>query len=272
MSGDKVIFVCPGGRQNILSVQLMYMLKILDLDVVFEYHIWDFSWNESDSNYISQLTDIHPKIRVKYSPYSNASRAGEIASKQFAYFLSEYYKHDTYSDYIFIKLDDDICFIDVTQFEKFVEGRRTSKAFLYSANIVNNYYLGGDNFDTIHNAFISNYNNVLSRNHAKNIETFSNENRLSINFVSFLGSDLKYINDEFSNGVGSNDEWRLCHTIPKRLDRDNEICLFMTVVHYAFGGHINPVYIDRYIEMGKSNDLHLQRGWGRGGERFANAS
>jgi len=247
---NKVILFCPGGRKNILSVQLIYLLKIIDLDIIFEYHIWDFSWTEEDSDYISQLNSIHPKIKIKYSPYKNASRAGEIASKQFSYFLYEYYKFEKYYDYIFIKLDDDICFIDIHHFEKFIDGRIKSNSFLYSANVINNNYLEGNEFDKLHNNFIFNYDTILKENSTKNIETFSNEKRLSINFVSFLGKDLKYINEEFSNGIGSNDEWRLCHDIPKKLERENEICLFMTVVHYSFGGYIDKKYIDNYINIG----------------------
>lgn len=247
---NKVILFCPGGRKSILNVQLLYLLKILDLDIIFEYHLWDFSWTKEDSDYIAQLTNIHPKIKIKYSPYSNASRAGEIASKQFSYFLHEYYTFETYKESIFIKLDDDICFIDIPQFEKFIDGRINSNSFLYSANIINNNHLAGSEFDNIHNDFIQNYDSILKKNRLKNDETFTNEKRLSINFVSFLGKDLKYINAEFSNGVGSNDEWRLCHTIPKMLGRDNEICLSMTVVHYAYGGHIDPKYLDSYVNIG----------------------
>lgn len=202
---NKVILFCPAGRKNILNIQLLNMVKILDLDIVFEYHIWNFSWNEEDSDYISQLHDIHPKIKIKHSPYTNASRAGDIASKQFAYFLCDYYTFEKYNDYIFIKVDDDICFIDTNNFEKFVDGRVRSNSFLYSANVINNDYLAPYAFDCLHYEFIHNYKNILKKNNLKTTEKFSNEKRLSINFVSFLGKDLKHINKEFSNGIGSND-------------------------------------------------------------------
>lgn len=243
---SRVILFCPGGRENILSIQLLNMIPILDLDIVFEYHIWDFSWTKEDSEYISQLHNIHPKIKVKTSPYTDASRAGEGASKQFAYFLCDFYRFEAYHEYVFIKLDDDICFIDVSQFERFVDGREKSDAFLYSANVINNNCHAPNDFDKLHSDFIDKYDCILKKNRLKTSELFTHSKRLSINFVSFLGKDLEYINREFSNGIGSNDEWRLCHTIPKKLGRDNEICLFMTVVHYSFGGYINPKYIDHY--------------------------
>lgn len=247
---SKVIFICPAGRQKCLFVQLLYMRKLLNLDIVFEYHIWDFAWSKEDSDYISNLPLIHSKIKIKKSPYSDAKRAGDIASKQFAYFLHDFYKFEEYKNYIFIKLDDDVCFIDTRNFIRFVNGRKESSAFLYSANVINNDLTKTSDFDKIHSDFLTDYKAILENNNTERIEFFSNEKRLSINFVSFMGSDLEFINKEFSNGVGSNDEWRLCHTIPKRLQRQNEICLYMNVVHYAFGGIINDKYLDDYTILG----------------------
>ena len=243
---DKVIFICPAGRKKIFSIQLLYMKKLLELDIVFEYHIWDFSWSEEDSEYISKLSLLHPKIKIKKAPYTEATRGGKVASKQFAYFLHDYYKFEEYKNYIFIKIDDDICLIDTKNFIRFVNGRKQSNAFLYSANIINNDTTKIKDFDKIHTNFLTNYNTILKNNTAKAIEFFSNEKRLSINFVSFLGCDLEHINKEFSNGIGSNDEWRLCHIIPKHLGRQNEICLYMTAVHYAFGGKISDKYLNSY--------------------------
>ena len=104
---NKVILVCPAGREQVLEIQLKYILKLLDLDIVHEYHIWDFSWNSNDSIFINSLGKLHPKIKILCSPYSNASRAGDIASKQFSYFLSDYYKYDNYNQYKFYLVDDD---------------------------------------------------------------------------------------------------------------------------------------------------------------------
>jgi len=236
------------------------MKNILDLDIVFEYHIWDFAWSQEDSDYISTLPLIHPKIKIKKSPYTGAKRSGQTASKQFAYFLHDFYKFEEYKNYIFIKLDDDLCFIDTKNFVKFVDGRKKSSAFLYSANIINNDCTRKDNFDKYNTEFLSDYEAILEKNNTKENEIFSNEKRLSINFVSFMGHDLKFINEEFSNGVGSNDEWRLCHVIPTQLQRQNEICLFMTVVHYAFGGVINDKYLNSYKNLYKiyASNHHLK--------------
>ena len=256
---NKVIFICPAGRQKCLEIQLLYMKNLLDLDIVFEYHIWDFAWSKEDSDYISNLPLIHSKIKIKKSPYTNAKRGNGIASKQFAYFLHDFYKFEEYKNYIFIKLDDDVCFIDTKNFTKFVDGRKKSSAFLYSANIINNDHNEKHNFDKIHSEFLSDYKAILEKNNTKENEIFSNEKRLSINFVSFMGHDLKFINEHFSNGKGSNDEWRLCHIIPKQLQRQNEICLYMTVVHYAFGGIINDKYLNPYNNVFNQSHRPLAR-------------
>ena len=249
---NEVIFICPAGREKCLSIQLLYMKKILDLDIVFEYHIWDFSWSKKDSEYISTLPSIHSKIKIKKSPYTNATRNGDIASKQFAYFLHDYYKFEDYKNYIFVKLDDDITFIDTKNFTRFIDGRKKSNAFLYSSNVINNDHTKKRNmvyFDNLHTHFLSNYKTILEKNNTKGIETFSNEKRLSINFVSFMGRDLEFINKQFSSGIGHHDEWQLCHIIPKELARQNEICLYMTVVHYEYGGQINKKYLNSYINL-----------------------
>ncbi len=246
---NKVILICPGGRRSILEIQLMYLRKILDLDIVYKYHVWDFAWSKEDSEFISKLTNFHPKLKVKYSPFTNAHRSGNVASKQFAYYLGEYYRVDKYKDKIFVKLDDDIPFIDVDSFERFIDGRLKSDAFLYSANIINNNLYATEDFEKIHTDFLQNYEIILEKNRKKTSEIFSNEKRMSINFISFLGKDLEYINEEFSNGIGFDDEWRLSHKIPKKIGRENEICLFMTVVHYSYGGIIKPTFLDDYKNL-----------------------
>ena len=246
---NKVILFCPAGREEVLAIQLRYIKSILDLEIVNEYHIWDFSWTENDSNYISKLACVHPKIKIKRSPYNNACRSGDVASKQFSYFLSTYYNYLAFKDFVFVKLDDDIVFIDTRNFENFIQGRMRSNSFLYSANVINNKHTEISNFDNIHTNFIQHYQQILETNRQKETKLFSKDLRLSINFVSFLGKDLQYINKEFSNGIGSNDEWRLCNVIPTALLLDNEICSFMTVVHYAFGGCIDKKYLQDYIKI-----------------------
>uniref|UniRef100_A0A6C0JF75 Glycosyltransferase n=1 Tax=viral metagenome TaxID=1070528 RepID=A0A6C0JF75_9ZZZZ len=246
---SKVIFFCPAGREPVLSIQIKYIQKLLDLDIVHEYHIWNFAWNTNDSNYVESLCNLHPKIIIKSSPFIGGDRGSQTASFQFAYMFHDYYKYDEYNDYIFIKIDDDVVFIDTNNFEKFIDFRLNSDAFLCSANVINNdqgifYYKNG--FEIIHNDFTSNYKTILENNSNKNSCQHELEERLSINFISFLGKDLKYINDEFSNGIGSNDEWRLCNVIPKKINKINEICLFMTVVHYAYGGIIDKKYLPDY--------------------------
>ena len=244
-----VILFCPAGRQPVLSIQLQCMKPILDLPLIHEYHIWNVAWNDQDREYVSTLESIHPKIKVKTTPYGNASRANSVASSQFSYFFHDYYKYAQYKDYIFVKLDDDIVFVDHSMFEQFIEGRKNSTAFLYSANVINNDHTNPHAFDSVHQTFLQQSTERLEKNRKKGVVLFSHQLRLSINFVAFMGSDLCHINDEFSNGIGSNDEWRLCHEIPKRLGRENEIALYMSVVHYAFGGHIHHTYLNAYHQL-----------------------
>jgi hypothetical protein len=265
-----VILFCPAGRKTTLEIQIKYTLKLLEYfdDLIARYDIWDVAWTEEDSTYIKTLSQLHPKIRVLYTPYvGGGKRGGETASKQFAFIYSTYYRHEIYKDYIFVKLDDDIVFIDIAMFPFFIQHRVQSDAFLFSANIIN---CIGDTppeyFVDIHQDFLMNFGAILSNHRLnKTITPHDREFVLSINFVSFLGKDLEKINLEFSDGTGAMDEFRLYHKIPDYYDLQNEIDGSFTAVHYSYGqapqiyyGHFYhsflPYYHQLHEEFIKSND------------------
>jgi hypothetical protein len=261
---------CPAGRKATLEMQIKYTLKLLEYfdDLIARYDIWDVAWTEEDSNYIKTLSQLHPKIRVLYTPYvGGGNRGGQIASKQFAFIYSTYYRHEIYNDYIFVKLDDDIVFIDVIMFPFFIQHRVQSDAFLFSANIIN--CIGNtppEYFVDLHRNFIMNFGTIVSNHRLnKTIIPHDREFVLSINFVSFLGKDLEKINLEFSDGNGAVDEFRLYNKIPDYYDLQSEIDGSFTVVHYSYGpapqiyyGHFYhsflPYYHQIYEEFITSND------------------
>jgi hypothetical protein len=254
-SGYKgVILFCPGGRKETMELQVKYVLKLLEYydGFIARYDIWDVAWKEEDSNYLRTLPQLHPKIRILYTPFmEGGKRGGEIASKQFAFIYSTFYRHDIYKDYIFVKLDDDIVFIDVLMFPQFILNRIQSSAFLLSANVINNDVSLFYEIDRIHRGFLSKYGEVVTRNrrHNEGLIPHSPQKYLSINFVSFLGSALLYINHEFSNGIGMHDEYKLTAMIPTRIEvnASHAIDPRFTVVHYSYGGDSVNYYGKQYF-------------------------
>ena len=236
---DKVIITCFAGRKEYLQIQSKYIIKILELyDFVESYDIWDFAWSEEDSLFLLELSKEHPKINIKYSPnYGIAERGGEVASKQFAYFFSQAYDYDTYKDHTFIKIDDDVLYVDFLNFQHLIHTRQQyPEYFLVSANVINS-DLSIIDPTAIHLDFLNNFKDPnLEEVHSSvtGIE-YSNRFRLSINFCSWLGRDIPHIVSEFSNGIGADDEWRLCHVIPLKLNRNNLILKDYKVAHFSFG-------------------------------------
>ena len=239
MTKKKTIFHCFAGRKQYMEIQLHYMIKILNkYEFVSHYDIWNFAWTPEDRAWIRTLDTLHPKIRVRNAPdFGDAKRANNVASKQFAYFFTKAYPVGQYYDYLFVKIDDDVVYIDVEKFDEFIDIRIDNPhAFLISADVINN-NLSIKNPTNLHMEFISNIKDIT----LKDLEVIKHptENRLSINFVSWLGSDLESIEIEFGNGVGSDDEWRLCNTIPIKLNRKNLITKNFHCAHFSFGSQVN---------------------------------
>jgi hypothetical protein len=232
----KTIITCFAGRKEYMELQIKYVVKLLEkYDFIERYDIWDFAWSKEDSEFLKTLELIHPKIKIKYAPYyGEAKRAGDVASKQFAYFFHDAYDAELYKDYIFLKIDDDVVYIDIENFETFIRIRKhTPSHFLISANVINN-NLNIPDPTVIHESFINNFTPQILSNTLNVIEYPSNL-RLSINFCTWLGTELPIIQDEFSNGIGSEDEWRLCHIIPSKLGKNNLIVKDYKISHFSFG-------------------------------------
>ena len=234
---SKTIITCFAGRKEYMEIQVQYIIKLLNkYDFIESYDIWDFSWSEIDSKYLNTLTSLHPKIKIRQAPdYGKATRASPTGSKQYAYFFNQGYDSDAYKDYIFVKVDDDVLYIDIDNFGFFIEQRKqNAHHFLVSANVVNN------NFDiidasSIHEDFLKSISNLSSDENDKKTIEYPNTSRLSINFCSWLGKDLPLIVEEFSDGIGFNDEWRMCHVIPSKINKNNLIIKSYKVSHFSFG-------------------------------------
>jgi hypothetical protein len=246
------ILFCPAGRKSTMSIQIRYVFHLLEFfpELISAYHIWDVAWSEEDSEYLKTLPLLHPKIKLLYTPYELGNRADDIASKQFAFIYSTFYQQEIFQNNILIKLDDDIVFMDVLLFPEFLRSRLYSRSFLLSANVINSNREKFREFDNIHLNFLNDYGDIVTVHRLqKTLIPVNCTERLSINFVAILGSDLQLINDEFSNKIGSEDEYRLCTEIACRENRDNEIDGRFTVVHYSFGGNT--------VDYGNSREYYI---------------
>lgn len=229
----KLIITCFAGRKEYLEIQLKYIIELLNrYEFIERYDIWNFAWNESDVEYVNSLEELHPKIKVCHSPdYGMASRGNDIASKQFSHFYSKAYPHNEYKNHMFLKIDDDVLYIDINRFGNFIKERlKYPDHFLVSADVVNN-QLMDINPSNIHNNFFK----LFPVKRKIEVEDYDTNKRLSINFVTWMGKHLPHIIEEFSNGVGRDDEIRMCKVIPNKHRLKNVIIKNYNVVHFSFG-------------------------------------
>jgi hypothetical protein len=170
---------------------------------------------------------------------------------------------------IFVKCDDDIVFVDIDRFGDFVDFRkRNDSYFLVSANVVNNgvcahfqqmlgaipndvmelelpangmcgtLWSSGEKAERLHRLFLRDPS-AFSIDAPPRVWT----ERISINFVAFLGRDLVHIPD-----VMADDEHDLCYGVRKRAKKRNCIYLPFAVSHLSFWRQDGQMDIGGVIE------------------------
>lgn len=249
MERDKVILTCFSGREYNMKILTKYVDKLLESDKIDEFHMWNFTRNENDENYLKSLESkkyyklITPKDKSKWTEYYN------------------FYKNGNDED-IIIKIDDDILFIDVDNFSDFIEERKRDKeTFLMFPSIINNGvcawyqqqkglipktlhefkyqpFMGdvvenGDLGTRIHKYFLENKEEMIKKSESLEKITINIGDRTSINFFAMFVKDFKLLNDINDDEHEMSVEW------PKNLNRHNSIYMPFIVSHGSFGPQKN---------------------------------
>ena len=208
-----------------------------------------------------ELTDVKATIR----------RYIGKPDEKFPYYLSyEYYakKLKDFSDHLFLKCDDDIVFMDLTKLSDFINFRRENPNYLViSANVVNNvacaYWqqasgslpmelgvfeyppdYGGslwqdpNRANSLHDFFLQKEDKSLPLGE-RIVET---KGRLSINFISWLGRDLRHLAIRRLS-----DERALTIELPAFLSRPIGIFSDFMVSHLSFGPQEKGLHVDRLL-------------------------
>jgi hypothetical protein len=191
---------------------------------------------------------------------------------------------DRYQNDIFLKCDDDVVFFDLDRLAEFVDFRRRNTGyFLLSANVVNNgvcaYFqqasgaipAGFDVFEMpkggmcgslwgsgakaqrLHELFLK--NPAVFRDAARAPICWLE--RVSINFVSWLGADLMHIPD-----IMADDEHDLCYGVRKRARKVNAIYPRFLASHLSFWKQDADMDIERILAGYRAladRELHVVR-------------
>lgn len=231
------------------------LLKYVEKMNVDQVHIWNYTRNKDDDEYIKSL------------PY----KIFEVENKNIWDEYYQYYTRTINDEDVIIKCDDDIVYIDVDMFDEYIKLiRKTPECIVFSAMVVNNSLCGLFNqelFPTLPLHFLTNTTENAFGVHAIHsyfldtkdsfVEQARKTNpcmipldypfKLNINFIGIRGSDAKVL---FPN-TSPNDEDYLGNFASRQLRRNILIDSRFTVSHMAFtkqreGGYDETIHLKRY--------------------------
>jgi hypothetical protein len=249
----KVISVTPAGRARYINILANYILK--NRDKIDEHHFWINTDVQEDILAIEKWCKNHPDFFKAIMPKFPPPRTAKT--------IHHFYKDYCEEDRVYLRFDDDICWMADDCVAELIKFRMENKdLFLAYANVINHttcnrfhsrkikfpvldYYFNGSHAKIIHHAFINRLRrNELSDYLFEDWIVEKNE-RVSTNVISWFGSHLKEIN---GNVVG-NEEQFLAVDYPKMSGKKNGICGSALACHFAYAPQRN------YLE--KTNLLSL---------------
>ncbi len=281
VNNHKVVVVTPAGRRKTLLILTEYIKHYIKNGVIDEWHLWCNTSNSDDIRYIYELEKIDTKIKV-IGYRGEPDKIGTASNIKF------YYPGYCESNTVYIRIDDDICYMDPTGLEKFIQYRIDNpKYFLLYPVIINNCamsyklqqlgkippttpmiggwnqsmgypecYKGGvhplDPIGWGNSKFAYNLQSELINSHnwfkTENWVWFCREH-CCINFISWLGEYMAY----HHNKVEYDEEIFLTQKVPTELGRYNAVYGGYVVGHYSF--YIQKPYLDQTDLLEKYRNL-----------------
>lgn len=250
----RVIVVTPAGRQRYLEILIPQVMRLVNMGIVDEYHLWVNTPIQSDIDYMASMENLYPNLKCVHLQNNVRSNGN--------YTIGSFFRDYIADDTVYVRFDDDIVFLDSPDnFKKFLDYRIDHpEFFLVYANILNNAVIahihqrhGVLNIDK----GFSNYScmddcgwkcphfavelhrqvlDVLKK--TKSLDTFHMppwllhfKERVSINCISWLGKEFR---NTCGGIIGNDEEDELSCVIPKTKEKKNAIFGNFCVVHYAF--------------------------------------
>jgi len=264
-----VYFTIFSGRQKYLSIIKKYLDKLLEKQLIKEVHLWIYTTNVDDINYMTTISNNDSKYKI-FRPNN--------PNKKWVYYYKYYYETYENENDVIIKCDDDILYINIDKFEDFIKNMDPN--CINFPNIVNNdvcaYYQQQCNIHSLFTYDVENkINQVGIRNPLTNWYTNFNKaceihevflnnperfivnnnyyygSRISINFFAISGNAIKeyfkYLNE---NNI--DDEGKIAE-LPKILNH-HRIDMNFVVSHFQFGpqsnnGCLDKLFLHQYDEL-----------------------
>lgn len=128
----RVIMFAFWGRKANIEIQLPYIHRILAENPDVEFHGWDLCRDPRDSQYVRSL-DTSDRFQVRTEFYTGDGRASHGQIRTWKHYADRQYR-----DALFIKLDDDIVFIETSRTQDFINSIQLRPESIISARVINN--------------------------------------------------------------------------------------------------------------------------------------
>lgn len=126
---------CFGGRRKNLELQLPFIKRIMDENPHVEYHLWNLARDPEDDKWIRTLAYGYPMPRVRFKVRNDF--AGPKPWEHFGDVYAEY-AHPHFEKCHFIKMDDDVVFLESERFADFEQAVKGTRVGIVSAKVINN--------------------------------------------------------------------------------------------------------------------------------------
>jgi hypothetical protein len=241
----KVIGVTPAGRRQYLSVLVPHILR--SRHVFDEYHLWANTTDPDDLLYMEELARAHyPFFRVIQPEIPVEGRSS----------IAHFFKHAREPGTIYVRFDDDICWMAPDAIERLVAFRaKTPWSFLVYANTVNSTIcshlhqrLGRIPFSTgivgydafcpvgwrdgrfaaiVHECLLAAIQEQKTASYLFDQWILHSFERVSVNACAWIGEGMVVPEN------GDEEHW-IAVECPRRLNRPNVICGTALVSHFAY--------------------------------------
>ena len=242
----KIVCNTAAGRRRYMQ----YLIPlVISSDLVDRYDIWVNTNDNVDIEFFTLLAKKYPKINLVWQPEGIVDGINSINS---------FYRYCTEEDTIYIKLDDDIVWMEDGFFKKIIDFRiNNPQYFVVSPLVINNaictyilqlankiklstYMNAASNHRImwkkgtfavqLHNWFINKYLKTERVNELYCGEYIIGMNRFSINCILWFGSEMK----KFDGVVPGDDEEFLSCIKSTQLKMSNAIDGNTVISHFAF--------------------------------------
>ncbi len=263
----RLVVVTPAGRERYLRLLSHFVLGSVEVD---EWQLWENCRNEADRAYLHRLAASDPRCKLKQVEGADGG-CGVIG---------EFFRFCDDPEALYLRLDDDIVFLEKEFFPKFVARAKTERggALWFSPVVINN---------AICNWFLKYFSGIAIRGpvssqamcpytwryagfpmalHPVFIDAVRQNrldlfripdaeirfSRFSINAIGFFGAEKAALGEYFYAPENNEEEW-LSACLPALIGRHGKVFGDMTVAHFSYytqeNAMLQTTILEAYYEL-----------------------